>query len=263
MSHAEAPAFQPAGQSKCHVRKSQSKPLIVEWPAADRADLESLVRAGPVAVQYDGCELVLLKACRVPATYEYTGVTPKRDNVSIRTDDDLWATLPIGAAKMEGKLQQSGQLNVDMLLVGSYRMDRDWLNLGELQGACHGATHVVGAITIGAFEFYAGGQARVGGGVGAFGAEAGASSGASHELLSSDGRRDACDRATVDDAKPPEGCSAILRIEMVPLAGVNPSGPVGAREPHAAKVQEPKEEPPSSDDGKIDHGTGSWDTLGY
>lgn len=83
--------------------------------------------------QYDGCELVLLKACRVPAKYDYTSVTPKNDHVSIRTDDDLWATLPIGAAKMEGMLQQSGQLNVDMLLVGSYRMDRDWLNHGELR----------------------------------------------------------------------------------------------------------------------------------
>src|SRR6185436_7380877 len=32
---AEPPEFAPKDQTKCQVRKSQSRPLVVEWPGAD------------------------------------------------------------------------------------------------------------------------------------------------------------------------------------------------------------------------------------
>ena len=39
---AAAPVFDPGPQqTKCSIAKSQSRPLIVEWPSADRADLEA------------------------------------------------------------------------------------------------------------------------------------------------------------------------------------------------------------------------------
>ena len=34
-------SFEPTDQSKCSVRRSTDKPLIVEWPSADRAELEA------------------------------------------------------------------------------------------------------------------------------------------------------------------------------------------------------------------------------
>lgn len=37
-------------QAKCKVKKSQSEPLVVEWPEMQRAKLESLRRRGLVAV---------------------------------------------------------------------------------------------------------------------------------------------------------------------------------------------------------------------
>src|SRR4051794_24492206 len=35
------PTFETPGQSKCSVTSSQSRPLIVEWPSADRGALEA------------------------------------------------------------------------------------------------------------------------------------------------------------------------------------------------------------------------------
>jgi hypothetical protein len=37
------------------VRKSQDKPLIVEWPSAERVEPESEMQDGLVVVRYDGC----------------------------------------------------------------------------------------------------------------------------------------------------------------------------------------------------------------
>src|SRR5690349_841078 len=51
------------GQTKCKVNASSNKPLVVEWPAADRTQVEAGARRGIVAVRYVGCEMELLPAC--------------------------------------------------------------------------------------------------------------------------------------------------------------------------------------------------------
>ncbi|MBI4702063.1 MAG: hypothetical protein HY744_13070, partial [Deltaproteobacteria bacterium] len=160
----KAPEFKPVGQTKCAVRASQSRPLIVEWPSADRAALEAQKNAGIVAVRYLGCEMEVLRRCSAPGKYKYAPVTLKEDHIRIRNADELYASIPVYAAKFEGKLETAGELNVDMSIVGSYEADKGTVKLGELEGSCAGATHFVSAITAGAFEFTAGASAKVGAG---------------------------------------------------------------------------------------------------
>src|SRR5258706_12343743 len=62
---AKPPEFNPGNQSKCAVRASQTEPLIVEWPPAERGRLEASVRRGLIAVRYVGCEMQLVPECRV------------------------------------------------------------------------------------------------------------------------------------------------------------------------------------------------------
>jgi hypothetical protein len=212
------PDFDRPGESKCGVKKSQAEPLVVEWPSAARAKLEALARTGVVAVKYTGCEMEVLASCNAPGKYAYTAITPKRDHVAIRNEDDLYANIPLGAAKLEGKLERSGELDVDMSIVGRYASDRAVVSAGDLQGPdCSKATHVVSALTVGAFDFSAGSGATVAGGAGVGGAGGGASSSSAKELLNSDGTRSACDSARTSDSRPPEACGAILRLEVVPL----------------------------------------------
>lgn len=213
----KAPEFNPVGQTKCSVGKSQTKPLIVEWPAADRGALEAQKTKGIVAVRYRGCEMEVLRQCSGPSPYAYTPVTPKQDNIRIRDEDELYATIPVYAAKFEGKLRTAGQLSVDMTIVGSFESGLNGLKRSELEGDCSKATHFISAITTGAFEFAAGGSAEVGAGVEVAGAGAGAKSSAEREVLNRDGYKKACQEATSDDETPPEGCGALLRVEVVAL----------------------------------------------
>jgi hypothetical protein len=221
----DVPAFEPTGQTKCAVKKSQTRPLIVEWPAADRGALEAQRSKGLVAVRYDGCEMEVMRQCTVPGDYGYTPVTPKEDHISITNADELYASIPVYAAKFEGKLATSGHLDVEMVIVGSFEADRARVTRDELDGACESVTHFVSALTAGAFEFTAGGNAEVSGGVDVVGAGAGAKSTAERELLNRDGYKKACADASSEDVQPPEGCGALLRVEVVKIEpGEEPDG---------------------------------------
>jgi hypothetical protein len=139
---ARAPELDHPGETKCSVLKSTSEPLIVEWPTGARAKLEALSRAGVVAVRYSGCEMEVLASCNAPGKYRYTALTPKRDRVTIKNADDLYASIPLGAARLEAKLETAGQLDVDMSVVGRYAADKTGIHEGDLEGPdCAKATH--------------------------------------------------------------------------------------------------------------------------
>lgn len=205
------------GQSKCGVRSSAAKPLVVEWPAADRAALEARATRGLVAVRYQGCEMEVLTNCTVDGAYSYLGLNMKREGVRIKSMDELYAQLPVGAVALEGKLERAGQLNVDMVIIGRKEAERAEFNERDLQGRCNEATHVITGLTVGAFSFYAGASAEIGAGVKVGNIGAGASSGANREVLKQDGSEDACSVANQTDADAPPGCGALLRVEVVPI----------------------------------------------
>lgn len=220
---AQPPAFEPEGQTKCGVVASPDKPLIIEWPAADRAALEAQRARGLAVVRYVGCEMEVLRDCRVEGAYDYLAVTPKEENVAIVDEDDLYASIPVHAASFEGALERSGRLDVSMTIVGVYEAAQRPTR-GDLVGSCASATHVIRAFTVGAFEFSAAGRAEVGAGVDVAGAGVGASSKASRELLRKDGDRAACASGT-DTAAPPFACSALLRVEVSAI-GEPPPAPL-------------------------------------
>jgi len=218
---AKAPEFNPKDQTKCGVAKSQSHPLIVEWPSSDRLELETRARQGIVAVRYVGCEMSVLERCSIAAKYNYVGGTRKQDELDINDEDDLYANLPVGAAKLEGKLQRSGRLTVTMDLVGRYESERPNVRVDDLHGDCTGATHFIYGVTLGAFDFYAGGKAELGGGAGVGAVGAGAHSQADRASITKDGDPDACAKAAPDDKTPPAECGALIRIEVVPIIGAS------------------------------------------
>lgn len=211
------PEYAPGGQAKCTVQASQTRPLVVEWPAADRASLEARLTRGLVAVRASGCEIEVLRQCTVPGTYSYLGLTRKNEQVTIRDTDDLYAKLPLGAVNLEAKLARSGRLDVKLALVGMFEAP-GLIDRAKLTGDCGSATHVISGAQVGAFLFSSGGAAEIGGGIDVKNTAAvGASSTAEQELLSADGDPNRCDAATSADQRPPEGCGAVLRIELTAL----------------------------------------------
>lgn len=222
---ANRPGMSDVGQSTCGVRQSSAKPLVVEWPAAERGALEARMQRGLVPVRYAGCEMEVLTTCSVAEAYDYVGITQKTEAVRIKDADALYANLPVGAASLEAKLERSGQLNVDMNIVGRYESARYHFDPNDLSGRCDGATHIVTALTTGSFVFYSGAAVEMGAGGGVAGVGgAGVNSSSEQEVLNTDGNAEACAAAQSSDQSPPEGCGALLRIEVVPIDEIPANG---------------------------------------
>ncbi len=202
------------------------RPLIIEWAATDRASLEGRLRRGQViVVRYSECAVEVMRDCAAPQTgYDYIGITRKNDRVAIRTTDELHANMPLTAVNLEAKLAKAGELNVAMALVGNYEAQRSRFDISELQGRCEGATHVIAAAQIGAFQFYTGSATEIGTAVDVRSvAGVGAKSTANHEVLNEDGEAHACESSSPQDEGPPHECGALLRLELTALDGMMPT----------------------------------------
>ena len=68
---AKAPEAPSQGLDKCSIAASRSNPLVTEWPASEKANLEVKLREGSVAVAYSGCELRLVPECRLAGGYQW------------------------------------------------------------------------------------------------------------------------------------------------------------------------------------------------
>lgn len=216
---ASKPEYSPNGQTKSQVEKSSARPLIVEWPSADRAALEAEMKGAIVIVRYDGSTIEVLSDCHAAGGYAYTATTPLEDRETVRDVDDLHAKLPLGAAGLAATLARTGALDVSMTIVGRYKADHATVRAADLAGpSCERATHAVMALSAGAFEMFAGAQAEVGAGAHVEKANAGASSTSNRELLNKAGDKAVCAKATADDKAPPFGCGALIRIEVTPIA---------------------------------------------
>lgn len=202
----------------CEDVGGQSRFLVVDWESVDRAEIEARASRGLVVVHYQGCKMEVLKRCQVKGAphYDYVGLTPKKDNVTMRDSAEVYANIPVYAAKFDAKLAHSGSLDVNMTIVGQFDTARA-ATRDELEGECEGATHVVSAITVGSFEFTAANAVEGSAGVSVLGAGAGTRGTQNHEVLNRDGEEARCGEATGTDTKPPFGCGALLRLEVVPI----------------------------------------------
>src|SRR6266545_378847 len=91
------PELRAGGAPRCRTGAGRSNPLVTEWPASEKANLEALLRGGAVAVEYTGCSMRVLTTCRLPGSYGWLRTTPSSDVVEIDDVDQLYAKLPLGA----------------------------------------------------------------------------------------------------------------------------------------------------------------------
>src|SRR4051794_4440298 len=96
MPRASAPAA-PRELAKCSVAASQTNPLVTEWPASEKANLEARLREGGMVVAYAGCSMRLLPQCHVKGNYAWQRTTAATDQMEIHNEDELYAKLPLGA----------------------------------------------------------------------------------------------------------------------------------------------------------------------
>src|SRR4029079_13136110 len=216
----------PAEAARGRVAGSQSSPLVTEWPASEKANLEVLLRSGTVAVAYSGCSMRLVRECRVAGEYVWQQTTPATDSLEINDSDELFAKLPLGAASLEAELKRSGKLSVKTTVAGQLRVQN--ANVADVprEGPCAQATHIVTGLSLGAFALTAGGQkdTKVGAEVSIVGT--GVKTERSADLLRSAGDFDSCAQGTQES--PHVNCASPIQAFLMPLPGrTEEEGPPG------------------------------------
>ncbi len=234
-----------AQTTRCTVEDDQARPLLVEWPAADKASLEAQAQQEVVVVAYEGCRLRLLPGCGVAGTYEFRPTSPARDRVEVRTEDELYAKLPLGAVSLEGELRRGNTLSVDYVVVGQRRANVAAVGTDDLGGAsCEGATHWVRAVVVGAYELTTRSSVEGEGGVSAMGVGTGAGGSESSRVLRQNGDLAACSEVSGAGAGVRE-CQSFVQLDLAAIragAGSGPSVDVAAvaePDPDAAAVETP------------------------
>jgi hypothetical protein len=216
----------PAEVGRCHVAAGLSSPLVTEWPASEKANLEVLLTAGAVAVAYSGCSMRVLADCRVRGVYRWTRTTPSTDSLEINDADELFAKLPLGAASLEGELKRSGKLSVQTMVAGQLRLDDG--NVADIpkEGPCAQATHVVSALSLGAFALKAGGTGKAEAGITVATVGTGIKHEKSADLLRSAGDFDTCSTGT--DQGPAANCASPIQAFLTAIPGrAEEDGPPG------------------------------------
>ncbi len=129
-----------------------AQPVIAEWSAAERAQLETLIARGAIAVVYTGCELRLLPACNQPGHYLWHRTATSTDEYAFRDEDELSAKLPLAAASLRASLAQKGGLRLTTTVVGQLQLTDYSPSAIGLVAACNEATHLVQSVSVGASE---------------------------------------------------------------------------------------------------------------
>ncbi|MCC6557434.1 MAG: hypothetical protein IT372_31170 [Polyangiaceae bacterium] len=226
---ASAPAAPAGGPSRCKVAAGQESPLVTEWPASEKANLESRIREGGVAVEYSGCSMRILAQCPVKGTYAWKRTTTATDTLEIRDADELYAKLPLGAVSLEGELQRSGRIAVQTTVAGQLELRGVTPAQIAPAGACAGATHLIGALSVGSFKLRSGGALAgaiwAGASVPVVG-QAGGSTRSEETVMREAGDPEACKAAT--DESPTVECRSPIQVFLWPLPGAQEErGPRG------------------------------------
>lgn len=213
--HASAPSAPTDGLSKCSIAKGQDNPLVTEWPASEKANLEALLRRGAVVVSYSGCELRMMPSCPARGLYAWRRTTTATDVIEIHNADELFAKLPLGALTLEGELQRSGRLAVQTTVGGQLVLQGFEAGDVAANPACVGATHVIGQMSVGAFKLRSGGAIVARGGVSVPLAGGGVVSSSDEVIVREAGDPGTC-KASTDQAPSPE-CGSPLQVFLQPL----------------------------------------------
>ncbi|HEU4535893.1 MAG TPA: hypothetical protein VFS00_17335, partial [Polyangiaceae bacterium] len=162
-----------------------------------------------------GRSLRLLPQCRVAGAYAWRRTTTSTDVREFRDADELAAKLPLGAASLQGELARSGRLSMQTTASGQYQLEG--LAPGDVPDSpeCAGATHLVGALSVGAFKLRSGSRVRAGGGAAVGGVGANGHTESEEAVLRESGDAEKCRLAT--ELAPDPECASPLQAFLLPL----------------------------------------------
>lgn len=206
----------------------QGSPVVAEWSAPEKASLEAMLRAGPVAVEFHGCSMRVASSCRVPGRYLWYQTTLATDSAEISDEAGLWAKLPLGAAALSAELAGAGRISIQTTVAGQVRLEDVYPEQLLSTPGCERATHLVEAVSLGAFSLRRGTSRSGKAGASVIQAEVGFGAQRDASTLRAAGDPEACGRATSEG--PDGACASPIQVFLAPVPGrsaaVGPPGTV-------------------------------------
>lgn len=206
----------------CREVSKSGQPLVLDWPAHERQNLEAAMLQGVAVVAYDCKQLRLLGECRADGEYGFLGLTQREEVVQLVDADEIQANLPgFGSslvADIGAELKRGASLDLAMMLAGKSRTTVQSVSRAKLSGSCEGATHFVRGAHVGAFSMTTGTRGSVRTSAQIFGAGAAATSSSQRKAQSRDGDPKACSHVQPGDPTPPTGCRSAIRLELAVLS---------------------------------------------
>lgn len=204
------------------------------WDSGSRANLKSLSRQGVVAVRYEanGCDvrLEVLSNCLGAGKYRFDANAANQTKVA-RNASELFTELPLGAARLAGKVKHGKVLRTDYMLVGvrSLPAGQSYARTRLHGSGCERATHVVSKIYEGGFALVAGSQQEVESAASVFGVGGGVKVSGVMERLASEGVARACEEAQ-NQGKEDNRCAVPLRVGLLKLDAISTVCPEGTEQ---------------------------------
>lgn len=159
------------GANRCaEAAKTHSKPFVIEWDATDLSTFESRAARDMLFVEFKGCELKVLYECSdnsIPGKYgkyaQPQWTSGSTETLAIKSEDDLYAQLPLGVATLGGRVEKGESLSMIYFVSGTATATRDKVFRGEVKdkAECKNATHFVWSYNLGAFEIASASSTKV------------------------------------------------------------------------------------------------------
>jgi hypothetical protein len=234
-----------AGKNRCVSDGNEHQLFLVEWDATDLSSFEAKAGRDLVMVKYEACQMKVLHGCSDDGIAGRYGSYRKPELTSgniegftVKTQDDLYAKLPLGAATLGGEFSRGKALELKYFVSGQSTSTRDAVYRDDIKDnpRCAGATHFVASYALGAFVLDSKEASKVGATVGAGAISGGASHADDSALLKQGGKLDSC--TSFDQA----ACRVPIRVALRPLTdGARPAIPTGA------DGSSPSSSPPQTD----------------
>ena len=219
-------------EGQCRMVSDFGEPLIVDWEAHQRGNLEEAMHDGVAIVAYDCHSLRLLNGCRIDSTYGFMAFSKKEEDVRFENADEVTANLPAFGLTLlkglSGELTRDSTLDLAMILVGKKRTTVREAGRELLLGgtACNGATHFVRGAFVGAFAMGTGTKGGINLGAALF--KAGSNSTKVSKYR--DGESEKCEQVKSDSPSAPDNCDALVRLELVALGTSGSTGDTGLKQ---------------------------------
>ncbi|MDD5309212.1 MAG: hypothetical protein PHU25_18010 [Deltaproteobacteria bacterium] len=237
------------GQNRCDAGKITSSPFVVEWDATDLSTFEAKASRDLVFVRYEGCKIDLLYGCSdngIPGRYgryqDPTFTSGTVESFTMKNEDELFAKLPLGAARFGGSVKTGEALELRYYVSGAVNSTRNYVERKAIADnpRCAGATHFVSAYNLGAFELLAHKGLSGEAGVDIQGAGGGAKTTSDSSNLKQGGSLESC------ETQAQRQCRVPIRLVLQPVDESAQNLDKGS--PAAAPIAAPIDPPPPAED---------------